>query len=397
MKICKIRTMTIKSIVHAAPLVFALASSALAADDKVDAAMDAATRPIIGAIRWDAWHTPWSKVKPDAGDGPVAAMMASLSPQQYHYRAPFFARVTGENELRIDGYTPAIMDQEIAFAKAGKLDYWAFLLYDESSPMSQGLSLYLSNAHRRDVGFCAIAQGNTFGFGNAQSFEKGVARVVKLMAEPGYVRVLQGRPLLYLFDVTDKQLNAWGGAESAKKRFDGLRDAAKAAHVGDPYIVILDFKREHGKQIMEAVGAQAISSYVTQGGGKAASYADLARSAHGFWDRCAATGAPVVPIAVAGWDRRPRIEHPVPWESWQKPGVGMDAYYQMPSPQELAAHIRDAMEWTLQKGAQSPARAVLIYAWNEHDEGGFLCPTLNPDGSANTQRLDAIAAMKSAP
>jgi hypothetical protein len=34
----------------------------------------------------------------------------------------------------------------------------------------------------------------------------------------------------------------------------------------------------------------------------------------------------------------------------------------------------------------------LIYAWNENDEGGWLVPTLNPDGSANSERLTAMAA-----
>jgi hypothetical protein len=36
---------------------------------------------------------------------------------------------------------------------------------------------------------------------------------------------------------------------------------------------------------------------------------------------------------------------------------------------------------------------VLVYAWNEHDEGGWLCPTLNPDGTANTERLLALATV----
>jgi hypothetical protein len=60
---------------------------------------------------------------------------------------------------------------------------------------------------------------------------------------------------------------------------------------------------------------------------------------------------------------------------------------------ELANHLADALDWTSRNRASAaPVNAVLIYAWNENDEGGWLVPTLNPDGSVNAERLDAIAA-----
>jgi hypothetical protein len=36
------------------------------------------------------------------------------------------------------------------------------------------------------------------------------------------------------------------------------------------------------------------------------------------------------------------------------------------------------------------ANAVIIYAWNEHDEGGWLSPTRTAEGKPDTSRLDAI-------
>ena len=349
-------------------------------------------RPIVGAIRWDAWHTPWSRVRPGGGDGPVEAMVRSLGPKQYHWRLPFFAAVVSDNEVRIDGYTQAVVDQEIAFARRGGIDYWAFLLYVPDTAMSQGLSLYLSSARKREVPFCAIASPNAFG--NAQQFPDRMQRLVKLISEPSYQKVMGGRPLLYLFDVSDAWMAAWGGPANARRLFDGLRAAVKAAGQGDPYLVVMDFRPDRGKQVADAVGAEAISSYATSAGGmNGTPYAELCRTAHGFWDRCAATGAQVVPIAMAGWDRRPRIEHPVPWEKYQKPGEGMERYYATPTPAELAGHIEEALRWTAARPAQCPAQAVILYAWNEHDEGGWLCPTLNPDGTPNAEGLDAIAAM----
>ena len=339
------------------------------------------TKPLIGAIRWDAWHV--------AGEGsPVKAMERSLGPKQYHYRLPFFAKVVSESEVRIDGYTQKIVDQEIAYAKAGGIDYWAFLLYDPDSPMSQGLSLYLSSKRKKDVRFCAIASPNVFR--NAEQFPKKMQRVVDLMAEPTYQKVAGDRPLLYLFGVSDEWLQAWGGEANAKRLFDGLRAAVKARGLKEPYIVVMDFHPAHGKNAADAIGAEAISTYATAGGAKGRTpYATLTSNAKHFWDSCASTGAQVVPTAMAGWDRRPRVEHPVPWQKNQKPGEGIEKYFQMPTPKELAAHIEDAMRWVIAKPDRCPAQTIIIYAWNEHDEGGWLCPTLS-EGPA---RLDAISKL----
>lgn len=351
-------------------------------------------RPLIGAIRWDAWHTPWSRVQPGADDGPVRAMELSLGPRRYQWRLPFFGHLVSDSEVRIDGYTQAIVDQEIAYAKAGGLDYWAFLLYAEGSAMSQGLSLYLSSDRKHDVGFCAIAGANLFG--NAKQFPDCVARLVRLMAEPNYVKVDGGRPLLYVFRADEGWVEAWGGGGSARCLFGALRKTAKAAGHGDPYIVAMNDTADQGKAIADVIGADAITAYAVAGDGgtNGTPYADLSWRARQFWDECAGTGRPVVPLVMSGWDRRPRVEHPVPWErQWQKPNVGLDRYYAAPTPGELASHISEAMRWAAADTQRCPAQVTLIYAWNEHDEGGWVCPTLGAHGFPDRSRLDAIANM----
>lgn len=352
----------------------------------------AAPQPIIGAIRWDAWHRPRTAADPGGAGGPVVAMLRSLGPQRYHWRLPFFASTVSDGEVRIGGYTQEVLDREIGFAKAGGIDYWAFLLYEEGTAMSDGLELYLSSARKQDVKFCAITSPNTFG--NAQQFRQRLPRVVKLISEPSYQKVMAGRPLLYLFNVSDDWVKAWGGEAGARTLFDGLRAVVQEAGHGNPYLVVMDFSADHGRRIADIVGAQALSSYAAPGAvGEGAPYLHLTRHAATFWEQCYDTGADVVPIAMAGWDRRPRVEHPVPWEKQQKPGVGIEKYYVMPTPRELAEHVHDALDWVVENRPRCPAQAVIIYAWNEHDEGGFLCPTLSPDGSANTARLDAISAV----
>lgn len=38
----------------------------------------------------------------------------------------------------------------------------------------------------------------------------------------------------------------------------------------------------------------------------------------------------------------------------------------------------------------NPANAIIIYAWNEHDEGGWLQPTLGADGKPDEARVKAL-------
>jgi hypothetical protein len=346
----------------------------------------------VGAIRWDAWHTPAAGAEHGGAGGPVRAMEASLNPRPYRHRAPFFARVDTNDVLRIDGYTQKILDQEIAYAKAGGIDYWAFLLYDENNSMSQGLSLYRRSTKRKDVNFCAIASAGTFGA--PATWQAGIDRIVGLMKEPGYQTVCSGRPLLYFFRPEEKWIQVWGGPAGARKLFDGLRAAAQKAGLREPYVAVMKHPASQGKAMADILGAQALCDYAHQKNVSGAPYSELTAAARGFWQECAATGAEVVPLVMAGWDRRPRVEHPVPWEYWQKPGSGLDKYYVAPSPAELAGHVCEAMEWAKKRPAQCPAKTVIVYAWNEHDEGGWLCPTLGSDGRPEQSRLDAIAAMR---
>ena len=71
--------------------------------------------------------------------------------------------------------------------------------------------------------------------------------------------------------------------------------------------------------------------------------------------------------------------------------------------EEIAALLQDAIDFNNAHQAQSNINSVLIYAWNEHDEGGWLCPTiidedrdgmpeLREDGTykRDTRRLRAI-------
>lgn len=330
--------------------------------------------PLIGAIRWDAWHG-------DRGV-PGRAVQHALAPREWHGRLPFFARIVADDAVLIDGTPQEVMDAEIGFARRGGLDYWAFVAYAPDDAMSLALRSYLASRKRSLIRFCLVAECGRW------RDPAYVARLADLMGEPGYLAVCGGRPVLYLGFIDEAKIKAnWGSVEGLRAVVDGLRAAAVQRGLQTPYLVIMDFNPERGKRWLDALGADAISSYAVGGGDTRAPYARLAANAELFWERCKATGAQVVPIVMSGWDRRPRIARPMPWETWQKPGEGMDRYFEPPTPAELAGHLRRAVAWMAANPAQAQAALAIVYAWNENDEGGWLVPTLS-EGAA---RLEALA------
>ena len=326
------------------------------------ATMDCLAQPkiVVGAIRWDAWHGDRSEVG--------KAIQRSLSPKQWHNRLPFFAQILGEDSVRIDGASQMVMDKEIQYATTARLDYWAFLLYDDSNPMSLGLKYYLSSARKHELRFCVIvepAQWTTSEL-TARQFK----RVAELVSLPEYQKVAGDRPLLYVLD------NVPGPSSEPRASVEQLRTLIRTKARKDPYMVIQDWRVERANGLRLQVNAEAISSYSYQRDGKNAAYTQLAREAEQFWDECRNIGAAVVPIVMTGWDRRPRVERPVFWETWQQPNAGIEKFYRAPTAEELAQHVTHAIAWVQVHPEATPAKAILIYAWNENDEGGWLVPSL---------------------
>jgi hypothetical protein len=325
-------------------------------------------RPSVGAIRWDAW----------SGGRVTEEVQRTLGPAKYHDRLPWFAEVKGDNQVRIDGSPPEIMDREINFAADAGLDYWAFLLYPESDAMSQALQQYLKSPQRRRLNFCVILH-NAFGVPEA-AWPRERSRLVSLLKEPGYQTVPGGRPLVFEFQ-------ARLDGKFPRQRFAEFRQAAREAGL-NPYCVFMgsnpaaDFRRESTNGF-DAVSAYACASDV-------ASYAELVRQVEtGYWQNAARAKVPYVPLVTTGWDKQPRKDHPVSWEkdhSYHRQAV----FPAQAAPAEIAAHLERALGFVRAHQDLCAANTVIIYAWNEHDEGGWLSPTWALGGKPNTARLDAI-------
>lgn len=330
-------------------------------------AQEAATRPSVGAIRWDAW----------TGGEITTVVEHTLTPKKYQFRLPWFAEVSGDGRVRIDGARPGVMEEEIDFAARAGLDYWAFLLYPESSSMSRALELYRRSARRERIDFCVILHA-TLGVSEAD-WPRERDRVLRLLREPGYQKVLDGRPLVYAFQMPDEGGNA---------RFAELLRVARATGLS-PYWVymgwnpVADYRRESPR------GFDAVSAYAYSGADD--TFSKLCETVETrYWRTAAAAKIPFVPLVTTGWDKRPRQDYPVPWEKNQNyhtqkvfPGTA--------TPGEIAAHLTAALRFSREDRELYAADTIIIYAWNEHDEGGWLAPTWTPGGNPDTGRIDALA------
>ncbi|MCK5862684.1 MAG: glycoside hydrolase family 99-like domain-containing protein [Candidatus Hydrogenedentes bacterium] len=332
-------------------------------------------RPVVGAIRWDGWH----------GEESSVGLMVekTLSPKHWHHRLPFFGRVVGENAVEARGNTQEIMDKEIEYASAAGLDYWAFVTYPEKNALSLGLKQYLSSEKKELIRFCLNLQGGWESTGGAEAWHEKVKRYVKYFQDPMYQTVLKGRPLVFLYSVEglvgEGLFETWEDAHTA---FDQLREATLAVGIPTPYIVAQGWYPPTLKEQAEKLGIDAIGAYASNTGQEAGSYKALADHTEHWWDAFKETGVSVVPLVTAGWDMRPRVETPTPWVK----GGDIKQYHEAPTPDELAAHLQQALIWCRTNSAAAQAQTVLIYAWNEFDEGGWLCPTIDE----GTARLDAV-------
>jgi hypothetical protein len=114
------------------------------------------------------------------------------------------------------------------------------------------------------------------------------------------------------------------------------------------------------------------------------SFADLVAGHQDIWDRFAAKNVrPYIPLITTGWDPRP----------WQDAANAASTrpywlYYPDRTPADVRRFIDAAVRWLDEHPQQTTReRIVMLYAWNEYGEGGYLAPTR---GDANAY-LDAVA------
>lgn len=248
------------------------------------------------------------------------------------------------------------MDADINYAKRAGISYWAFCYYPSGSGLDIGRNLYFSSSQRAGLNYSYI-------FGTGSFPAANFSALVTEFSRPYYQKVMNNRPILYLLDGT--------GGYSASD-IATLRSLTTAAGLGTPYIVVMSANSANASSWATTIGADAISAYTTALGG-GVSYSNLMAQNSSDWASHTATGKKVVPWVATGWDNRPRYYNPV---TWLPTTPAINEYVQQATAVQVGSQLQNAINRINSVPSASDANTVIVYAWNEFDEGGWLTPTL---------------------
>ena len=345
----------------------------------------------IGTIRWDAYTQSTYD-----GTDPASQVARCLSPAQYHWTAPFFSQVDAQGRISFPEYTTALWEQEAQYAADAGLNYFAYLWYESDSAMSQPRKAHLASEKKNLIKMCGILETIR---GKAAMQELYAA-----MQEDCYLTV-DGMPVLFIYD----------GLDWLAEDLETIRRQAATAGVENPLYMIAMGSDSTKIQAASIRGYDAFSWYGVAATKMDMSYQELTEAADARLEAFAKAAVAreaqgsiyqIVPSFTAGRDGRSRIETGVSWvEGDPKDPNNLPyggAFAVSGTAEEIAAHAGEFMQWTLENEKITQPNLLISYGWNEHDEGGWLCPTLacdeegnvlkdeNGNNLVNTDRLDAL-------
>lgn len=329
---------------------------------------------LAGAYYFDGWAGRSARAgdptQPWAKDAPTHLSQRML--EEFPEREPVWG-------WRDD--TQAVVERQIDLAADHGLGFFAFCWYwhDNGQALNKkaikedckhtGLELYLKAKNNSRLKFCLlVANHQGYEIQGTAAWKQAADFWMPYLQHPQHVTV-GGKPLLIIF-------NSGGGD---KDGFAYLQEAARKA--GLPGVAIAGC----GGAVPETGFTHTTRYNIVPGyrdGSKAQKYAVLVQAHQEAWR--GTREQPCIPEVTAGWDKRP----------WEGPN-GLDQapgwYYPDRTPEQFAAFLRSALTWMDQHPEQTTAeRLVLIYAWNELGEGGFIAPT---KGDPEGQYLKALRAV----
>jgi hypothetical protein len=212
-----------------------------------------------------------------------------------------------------------------------------------------------------------------------------------LISRPQYQRLSNGRPVVYLW------LSTWLDSLFANEPGKGLgalqeiKDGVKANIGVEPYFVLVGFDPVQDAALVQQFALDAATSYSNPLANNGVEHPYSYCAALNSWFRGAlqSHGLQVVPIISAGWDPRP-VAGNDPYSSGRSatPDFCTNA-----TPQQIADNLKSGIDWVNANPASAAPRTVIVYAWNEFTEGGWLTPTL----AQGNLRLKAIKNMLNPP
>lgn len=378
-------------------------------------------RPLLGVQRWDMYSGKGATQQQELGY--LLGKQGFLKPAQWHDRAPFFCRLTKDvpkikhprdagplwfNHPFDKRRLQRVMDEEIRFAHDAGIDFFIYhgptrVLQNNGWELLNNLDAHMASKlpEAKKMKFVWALYGN----GAMQYTRSKVTRMmdetIQYVKRPNWQTVMQGRPLIPVLwpDNFKKQLEAAEGDERMTSRefVQYVRARVKAAGLKNPYIVGMSVPARSYLRAEEwkRDGYDAFSDYAGGYGGAVAerdlapSYAQATNTlvAHlkKYFTGQALPSLPPCSSMQYPWPRAldPKTHQPV--EKWY--------HYRWPEKGDLEARVKAVMDFVATHPKDCEAQAIIMYSWNEHSEGGGICPTMGkpPGYKPDTQWLNEVA------
>lgn len=384
-------------------------------DDPVIGSIELMGRPIkLGAIRFDAWSA-----NSEVFD------MNNLEQVGYKFyeRLPFYAKIQKDGRWYLNSDTQAIADQEIDFATSRGISYFAFnysrfttrdlrtgrlpskvenitnpyLRFNYKS--SYALDLYLSSSKVSKPDFSLLIPldiVNDFlnkwppsGVSRKQAWDILLNDLRPYYARKELHKTPDRRPVLFLLGT--EWLEIWDrDVALARQRLNELRHIVP--NQSPPlFITMMSGYPTRLQEAVKILGVDSTTTYAHSAGtaenstGHSLPFSEISVSSDWYLKTLsgdqALTPVDTIPNVTFGWDYRPLLGYSTyrsPSGNWFLPATATD----------LRSELDRAVNFALEYPDRNWSKSILLYAWNELAEGGFLVPTLE-NGS---RILDAVAS-----
>lgn len=319
---------------------------------------DGAAQLRVGAYYFDGWagknrhadnpDEPWAKNAP--------THLTRRMVEEFSEREPVWG--WRDDDL-------AIMERQIDLAADNGIEFFLFCWYwrDNKGPIDReaihnlphhtSLNLYLKakNKHRVKFSLLVANHGGSEIIG-AENWGEAVKFWTPYFNDPQFVRV-DGKPFFVIFSA-----GGIGNEELAH-----MQSVAKES--GLPGLSIAGCGNTAEKDFNYRTHYNIVPGY--SAGSEEHPYSELVEAHKAQWKGTEAQ--PYIPEITVGWDKRP-------WED--NTGLRQKQGYYFPNrtTKAFSAFLNDANEWmNKHPNETTKERIVLVYAWNELGEGGYLVPT----------------------
>lgn len=329
-------------------LAFVVVFDATAQDKKVT----------VGAYYFDGWagrnrhaddpNEPWAKNAP--------SHLTRRMVEEFPDREPVWGWRDDDLE---------IMERQIDLAADNGIEFFLFCWYwrdnggsinpsaIENLSLHTSLNLYLraKNKHRVKFSFL-VANHQGSEIKGADNWEKAAEYWMKYFKDPQWVTV-DGKPLVVIFSA--------GGIDDESM----ARMQAVAKKAGLPGLSIAGCGNTQDKDFTHRTHYNIVPGY--SAGSEEHPYSELVEAHKKQWK--GTPEQPYIPTLTVGWDKRP-------WEDKTGLNQRQGWYFTGRTTKAVRDYLKDAISWMDENPDQTTKeRIVLIYAWNELGEGGYLVPT----------------------